>query len=140
MFAAFVFIQTFMLVPYRNFYSLSLAGVIGFRLNTNLILRFAIQLKSNKTFLRQSHYFRSSCPEVLYKKGVLKNFPKFTGKHLCRSLFFNKVAGLWWLLLLLLSSVSNLKIRLVLTLKQVTLAKLKTIKFPIRHLTLFVNV
>ena len=27
-------------------------------------------------------------------KGVLKNVPKFTGKHLCQSLFFNKVAGL----------------------------------------------
>ena len=30
--------------------------------------------------------FRSSCPEVLCKKDVLKNFTKFTGKHLCRSL------------------------------------------------------
>ena len=28
------------------------------------------------------------------KKGVLRNFPKFTGKHLCNSLFFNKVADL----------------------------------------------
>ena len=28
------------------------------------------------------------------KKGVLKNFTKFTGKHLCQSLFFNKVVGL----------------------------------------------
>ena len=28
------------------------------------------------------------------KKAVLKNFSKFTGKNLCRSLFFNKVAGL----------------------------------------------
>ena len=27
------------------------------------------------------------------KKGVLKKFGKFTGKHLCQSLFFNKVAG-----------------------------------------------
>ena len=27
------------------------------------------------------------------KKGVIKNFAKFTGKHLCQSLF-NKVAGL----------------------------------------------
>ena len=25
-------------------------------------------------------------------KGVLKNFAKFTGKHLCQSLIFNKVA------------------------------------------------
>ena len=28
------------------------------------------------------------------KKGVLRNFAKFIGKHLRRSLFFNKVAGL----------------------------------------------
>ena len=38
--------------------------------------------------------FRSSRPEVFCKKGVLRNFAKFTGKHLCQSLFFNKVAGL----------------------------------------------
>ena len=28
------------------------------------------------------------------KKGVLRNFAKFTGKHLCQSLLFNKVTGL----------------------------------------------
>ena len=28
------------------------------------------------------------------KKGVLKNFTKFTEKHLCQSLFFNQVEGL----------------------------------------------
>ena len=28
------------------------------------------------------------------KKGVLRNFAKFTGKDLCQGLFFNKVAGL----------------------------------------------
>ena len=32
--------------------------------------------------------------EVFFKKGVLKNFANFTGKHLCWSLFFNKVADL----------------------------------------------
>ena len=37
---------------------------------------------------------RSSRPEVFCKKGVLRNVTKFTGKHLCQSLFFNKVAGL----------------------------------------------
>ena len=31
-------------------------------------------------------------PEMFYKKGVLKNFAKFTGKHLCQSLLFNEVA------------------------------------------------
>ena len=28
------------------------------------------------------------------KKGVLRKIGKFTGKHLCQSHFFNKVAGL----------------------------------------------
>ena len=37
--------------------------------------------------------FQKQPPEVFYKKGVLKNFAKFTGKYLCQSLFFNKVAG-----------------------------------------------
>ena len=36
---------------------------------------------------------RSSRPEALCKKSVLKNLAKFIGKHLCQSLFFNKVAG-----------------------------------------------
>ena len=43
---------------------------------------------------------RGSCPEVFYKKYVLRNFAKFTGKHLYQSLFFDKVAGLmiqYWL-------------------------------------------
>ena len=38
--------------------------------------------------------FRKQPPEVFYKKGVLENFAKFTAKHLCQSLFLNKIAGL----------------------------------------------
>ena len=38
------------------------------------------------------NYFKKQPPEVFYKKGVLKDFSEFTGKHLCPSLFFNKVA------------------------------------------------
>ena len=34
---------------------------------------------------------RSIHSELFCKKTVLKNFAKFTGKHLRRSLFFNKV-------------------------------------------------
>ena len=37
---------------------------------------------------------RSSRPEVFCKKGVIRNFEKHSGKHLCQSLFFNKVADL----------------------------------------------
>ena len=52
--------------------------------------------------------YRSSRPELFCKNGVLRNLTRFTGKHLCQGLFFNKVAGLrtpfytehlWWLLL-----------------------------------------
>ena len=56
---------------------------------------------------------RSSRREVFCKKGVLRNFTKFTGKHLCQSLWhrcfpvnFVKFLrtpflkeNLWWLLL-----------------------------------------
>ena len=37
---------------------------------------------------------RSSHQRCFVKKGVLRNFAKFTGKHLCHRLFFNNVAGL----------------------------------------------
>ena len=37
---------------------------------------------------------RSNHQMCSVKKGVLRNFTKFTGKHLCQSVFFNKVAGL----------------------------------------------
>ena len=35
--------------------------------------------------------------KVTGRKVVLRNFAIFTGKHLCQSLVFNKVAGLWHL-------------------------------------------
>ena len=45
-------------------------------------------------FLKKFQHYRSSRPEVFYKKSVLRSSAKFTEKHLCQSLFFNKVAGL----------------------------------------------
>ena len=42
---------------------------------------------------KNSFHIRSSRPEVFFKKGILTNFANFTGKHLCQSRFFNKVAG-----------------------------------------------
>ena len=40
---------------------------------------------------RTTTSFRSNCSKVYCKKGVLKNFPKFTGKHLHQSLFLKKL-------------------------------------------------
>ena len=59
---------------------------------------FSKQISSNETSLENfkidSINDRSDRPEVFCKKDVLKNLAKFTGKYLCQSLFFTKVAGL----------------------------------------------
>ena len=53
-------------------------------------------LQKHKLNASQSHWSgqiqKQSSGGVL-KKGVLRNFAKFKGKHLCQCLFFNKVAG-----------------------------------------------
>ena len=48
-----------------------------------LLLSFPNQKRRNVLHRRHS-----------LKKGVLRNFAKLIAKHLCQSLFFNKVAGL----------------------------------------------
>ena len=44
-------------------------------------------------FFSQSGSYRSSHGRCSVKKGVPRNFAKVTGKHLCQSLFLNRVAG-----------------------------------------------
>ena len=51
-----------------------------------------MQIKSALNMTIFIHH-RSIRPDVFCKTGVLRNFAKFTGKHLCQSIFFNKVAG-----------------------------------------------
>ena len=48
------------------------------------------------TFIKvqQKTNYRNNHPQVFCRKGVLRNFAKFKGKHLCQGLFLNKVAGL----------------------------------------------
>ena len=49
----------------------------------------------NLTFLKpKASLYRSSRLQMFFETDVLKNFSIFTGKHLCRGFFFNKVAGL----------------------------------------------
>ena len=63
-----------------------------------------IPKKFNKEYINNSFFILASFritdlvqkqpPELFYKKGVLKIFAKFTGKHLCRCFFFGKMEGL----------------------------------------------
>ena len=39
-------------------------------------------------------YGKKQPPLVFCKKGILRNFANFTGKHLCQNLFLSK-EGLW---------------------------------------------
>ena len=54
-------------------------------------VNFVLKMKANVClFLRElklKTQIRSSRPEAFCKKAVLKKFAKFTGKHLCWSLF-----------------------------------------------------
>ena len=55
-----------------------------------------VWIRKYQTILRLVAFtFRSSLLEMFCKKGALKNFAKFTGKHLCQSLIFNKVVDLF---------------------------------------------
>ena len=48
-----------------------------------------MQIRKNLIKLHKSYIGRSSHRRCSVGKGVLRNFTKFTGKHLCQSLYFN---------------------------------------------------
>ena len=52
----------------------------------------AIKIRYKKNYFGGN--FRSNYRRCSVRTNVLTNFAKFTGKRLCLSLFFNKVAGL----------------------------------------------
>ena len=56
---------------------------------------FMTLLKNDIRITKSTFFcFQKQPPEVFCKKSVLRNFAKFTGKHLCQSLFFNNVTDL----------------------------------------------
>ena len=52
------------------------------------ILDFDLKARVLPSLERESWRARSSHSEVFCKKGILRNFPKFTRKHMCRSFIF----------------------------------------------------
>ena len=67
------------------------------------VLHLICKIRTNLSCLHLEKAFLDTlCKKLLYRsshrrssvrKDVLRNFAKFTGKHMCQSLFFNKVAG-----------------------------------------------
>ena len=59
-----------------------------------IALWYSLQGTQKKTHAMVTMLAESNRPEVFLKKDVLRNFAKFTRKHVRQSLFFNTVAGL----------------------------------------------
>ena len=53
----------------------------------NLMLRFISSINLNRQLITEA------ATNVFYEEGALKSFTRFTGKHLCQSLFFNKTGS-----------------------------------------------
>ena len=70
-------------------------------------------LRNSPTIFRSSHCSHS------IKKAILKDFVRFTGKHLCWSLFFNKLAGLSPVTLLKRNSNTDVFLRISINLEGV---------------------
>ena len=61
----------------------------------NFLILYAVKTSENQRFSGVFRgYNRSSHRRRSIKKLFFKNLPRFTGKHLCWDLFFNKVGGL----------------------------------------------
>ena len=94
----------FRLFETKNFLKISLVNVkksteicshlLTMSLKLRVLFLCCYFVKTEKTRSAGIELFRSSHQWSSVKKGVLGNFAKFTGKPLCQSLFFNKVAGL----------------------------------------------
>ena len=72
---------------------LLLKSWILIRVGKTLLCFFSLAFRCSLNHMILRGLNRSSSTEVFYKIGILKNLAKFTGKHLCQSLLFDKVAG-----------------------------------------------
>ena len=57
------------------------------------IKKWTFLIKIFKDILIYIKLLKQSCEDAL-QKSILKSFARLTGKHLCRSLLFDKIAGL----------------------------------------------
>ena len=74
-----------------NMTKLIIVALVSYRLQKIQLDKLYTQ---RKLYFAYGFKYKSSRPDVFCKRGVLRNFTKFTGKHLCQGLYFNKSAGL----------------------------------------------
>ena len=107
----------------------------GNTLTWNIFL-ILIPYNSHKKSISKYIHFRSSHQRCSVRKGVLRKFTKFTGKHMCQSLYFNKVAGLCFpvnfVKFLRTPFLQNTSGRLLLSLPKNLLLNILAIYFPVK--------
>ena len=74
-----------------NFQEFNLCTCINFQLPSAFLYALCEVLEEYAVLCGNN---RSSRPELFCKKGILRNFAKFRGKHFYQRLFVNKVGGL----------------------------------------------
>ena len=81
-------------IIFKNLYTVNLlTNNLIFKLNLEAKSEHSTSLKNDITY-SQTLRDRNNHQRYSMKKVVLRNFAKFTGKHLCQSLFLNKIASL----------------------------------------------
>ena len=103
LFSIYTFDVTVCSFPKRTCYFLEFATQVLRFLQRNILNGIPIlsqkRCKNKQDDLHFLLAWEKQPPELFYKKSVVKNFAKFTGKHLCHRIFFNKVLG-WCLQLI----------------------------------------
>ena len=83
--------QSISLLIYRCFYTLQFLTLFDFSaLSENVIIEKA-RGRSLELLGIHMHISKAVLQRCSVKKGVFRNFTKFTGKHLCQSLFLVKL-------------------------------------------------
>ena len=81
-------------LPRKSFYNIYQAAQQNFSWLLNTAMkRLSFLMEYGNRFDCFKGNARSSHRRCSVRKGVLKNFAKFAGKHLCQKLFFKKVVG-----------------------------------------------
>ena len=88
-----LFLRSFNFSLKKQAFSISISEIIENVLLIHGWFTIKFTFTNNISLVWWEINFRSNHSRCSVKKGVLKNFSKSTGKHLCQSLF-NKVAGL----------------------------------------------
>ena len=95
--ATYLYITIYFLICFLTFRNASLRKARVSVLCTLGSLSFSVKMRFffliSAIYQSNSEILQKQSPEVFYKKGILKNLARLTGKLMCQIFFFSKAAG-----------------------------------------------